>query len=30
MAKQKKPKDADESYCRSCGETIKKEAEICP
>lgn len=23
-------KAADEVFCRSCGETIKKEAEICP
>lgn len=23
-------KGADEIYCRSCGEVIKKEAEICP
>lgn len=23
-------KSADEIYCRSCGEVIKKEAEICP
>lgn len=23
-------KAADEQYCSSCGETIKKEAEICP
>ena len=23
-------KKSDESYCRSCGEAIKKEAEICP
>lgn len=23
-------KRADEIFCRSCGETIKKEAEICP
>lgn len=21
---------ADENYCRSCGEVIKKEAEVCP
>lgn len=25
-----KEKSADEIFCRSCGETIKKEAEICP
>ena len=25
-----KEKAADEIYCRSCGEPIKKEAEICP
>jgi len=25
-----KEKSADENFCRSCGETIKKEAEICP
>lgn len=23
-------KGADEVFCRSCGETIKKEAEVCP
>lgn len=23
-------KAADEQYCSSCGETIKKEAEVCP
>ena len=23
-------KGADEAYCSSCGEVIKKEAEICP
>ncbi len=23
-------KNADEAYCSSCGEIIKKEAEICP
>jgi TM2 domain-containing membrane protein YozV len=28
MATEKK--DADEMYCHSCGEAIKKEAEICP
>lgn len=26
----KREKDADEVFCRSCGEPIKKEAEICP
>ncbi len=26
----KKDKKSDESYCSSCGEVIKKEAEICP
>lgn len=25
-----KKKNADESFCSSCGEVIKKEAEICP
>ena len=25
-----KEKKSDESYCPSCGEVIKKEAEICP
>ena len=25
-----KEKKSDESYCSSCGEIIKKEAEICP
>lgn len=27
---EKKTKGLDEIYCRSCGEIIKKEAEICP
>jgi uncharacterized membrane protein len=27
---EKKTKGLDEIYCRSCGEVIKKEAEICP
>lgn len=26
----KRQKGADEVFCRSCGEAIKKEAEICP
>jgi len=26
----KRDKKSDESYCSSCGEVIKKEAEICP
>lgn len=32
MAKKQtlKEKKSDESFCRSCGEIIKKEAEICP
>lgn len=25
-----KEKKSDEAYCSSCGEVIKKEAEICP
>lgn len=28
--KEKKEKKSDEAYCSSCGEVIKKEAEICP
>ncbi|MFO8015626.1 MAG: NINE protein [Candidatus Woesearchaeota archaeon] len=28
--KQKRDKKPDEAYCSSCGEIIKKEAEICP
>ncbi|WP_129596654.1 NINE protein [Methanohalophilus profundi] len=27
---EQKEKKADESYCSSCGEIIKTEAEICP
>lgn len=30
MSKKRKPKRADELFCRSCGEPIKKAAEICP
>jgi len=30
MAKAKKGKGADEKFCSSCGEVIKKEAELCP
>ncbi len=30
MPEIKKKKEHDEMFCSSCGETIKKEAEICP
>ncbi|MDY6959816.1 MAG: TM2 domain-containing protein, partial [Halobacteriota archaeon] len=30
MAEVKREKKADEVFCHSCGELIKKEAEICP
>ena len=30
VEKSYKSKNYDEKYCSSCGETIKKDAEICP
>lgn len=30
MVNKMRQKGADEIFCRSCGELIKKEAEICP